>query len=177
MISPWEAPVNLLRLAGNCGPISMWIVLRHFRKRPAVSRIIRECRHTSKVGCFTVGLAVALAKFGMKVSFHSDHDPDVQPLERQLYRQAGKLGVSVQPAIGLEQVVRQIKHGRAAIVSFEIEEGVGHFSPLVGIRRNRVLLPNTTEEVMDVKEFTRRWSKPGYLRQCVLASSKCRQML
>lgn len=168
--APFEAPMALLGLTGNCGPMSVWMVLRLFRKSVSATRVIRACRHTERVGCYGIALALALHKFGLQVTFHTDPDPDIQPLEARCYHWARRRGIPIEPALTLMEMRARVRH-QTAIVSLADREGNGHFSPLVGYRRGKLLLPYTNEEWLTVEEFERRWSGPGYPRQCLLVSA------
>jgi hypothetical protein len=170
MPSRWEAPLSLLGLPGNCGPMSLWLVLRHFGKRVGVARMIRACRHTQRTGCFGIALALALHQFGLRVRFHTDPDPNIQPLEARCYAWAERRGIPVEPALELEELRCLVRRG-PAIVYLAGTEGEAHFSRLVGFRRGQALLPNTDEGRLSVPEFERRWHASGYPRQCMLVSA------
>ncbi len=169
MPSPSEAPVSLLGLPGNCGPMSVWLVLRQFGKRVPANRIIRACKYTERTGCYGIALALALHQFGLGVSFHTDPDADIQPLEARCYKWAQRRGIPIGPAVGLEELRCLVRRG-PAIVSLAGTEGEGHFSPLVGFRRGKALLPYTDEGSLPIVEFERRWCGPGDPRQCLLVS-------
>lgn len=168
--SYYEAPAALLALDGNCGPLSVWLLLRHFRKRTSSERIIRLCRYTKRHGTFTIALAVALREHGLKVSFHTEEDPTPMPVERRLYRTAERSGVVMGKALQVDELVPRIRQGEVAVVCFNTAAGDGHFSPLIGIKRRHLVLPYTERGEMDVEEFERRWTAPGICRQCVFAS-------
>jgi hypothetical protein len=57
---------------------------------------------------------------------------------------------------------------RPAIVYLAGTDGGGHFSPLVGFRRGRVVLPYTEDAGLPVDVFEARWPGPGNPRQCML---------
>lgn len=165
-----HAPSLLRKLPGNCGPISAWMILQLSGKRIGANRIIHACRHTKKVGCYTIALALALREFGLSITFHTDPDPDIQPLEARCYRLAYRLRLSVEPAIELNELSDRVQR-QPAIVYFSSAEGRGHFSPLTGYRRGALLLPNSDEGQLSLIEFERRWSAPGYPRQCILVDN------
>jgi hypothetical protein len=174
MVNPtpgyYKLPGALLALDGNCGPLSVWLLLKLFRKRTSSERIVRLCRHSKRFGTYTIALAIALRELGLKVSFHSEEDPDPMPLERRLYRTAERLGVVMGKALQVDELLNRIRHGEIAIVFFDTDAGGGHFSPLIGVKRQRLVLPYTDVGEMDAEEFERRWTAPGICRQCVFAS-------
>ena len=95
-------------------------------------------------------------------------DPSPTPLERRLYRRAGRLGLTVGPAVSVPGLLARVRRGEIAIVCFDTAGGAGHFSPLTGVQGRRLLLPHTDLGGMDARTFGRRWTAPGICRQCVL---------
>jgi hypothetical protein len=166
----YEAPSALLALDGNCGPMSVWLLLRHFRRRTSSERIIRLCRYTKRHGTFTIALAIALREYGLRVDFHTEEDPAPLPFERRLYKKAERSGVVVRDALPVNELLHRIRCGEVAIVYFETDVGNGHFTPLIGVKRRQLVLPYAEHGGMDVEEFEWRWSAPGICRQCVFAA-------
>jgi len=166
----YEAPRALFALDGNCGPMSVWLLLRHFRKRTSSEQIIRLCRYTKRHGTFTIALALALREHGLRVNFHTEEDPAPMPIERRLYKTAERSGVVVGNALQVNELLNRIRSGEVAIVCFNTDAGDGHFSPLIGVKRRQLVLPYTDQGRMDVEEFERRWTAPGICRQCVFAA-------
>jgi hypothetical protein len=167
-----DAPKALVDLEGGCGPIALWMVLRHFRIRTDSARIIRACRYSTRSGVFTVGMAVALAEHGLSVAFHTRRDRHRKKPEMILYPRARQLGVAIRPAIGVASLVATISAGAIPIVFYRHGRGVGHFAPLTGFRRGALVLPNTETGRLSVSQFRRAWRKPGFLQQCVIARRK-----
>jgi hypothetical protein len=151
--------------------MSVWLVLRQLGKRVGASRIIRACRHTERDGCYGIGLALALHEFGLWVTFHTDPDPAIEPREAQCYTRARRVGIPIEPAVGLDELRRLVRR-RPAIVYLTGSGGFGHFSPLVGFLRGRVVLQYTDDAILPIEEFEQRWSGPGYPRQCILVSAE-----
>jgi hypothetical protein len=166
--SPWDAPRALLAAEGNCGLLSVWMVLKSYRRHTSSARILRACRHTKKYGTFTIALAVALREHGLEVRFHSEPDPSPRRIERAAYRVAAKAGVRLGPALRLQELLDRIGGHRTAIVYMEMPGGQGHFSPLLGVRDGLLVLPNTDEGMLPPDEFERRWTRPDILRQRIL---------
>jgi len=166
----WEAPRALLEIDGHCGPLAAWMVLRHFKKRVSVQGLVSACRYT-KHGVFTIALATCLKTHGLQVSFYSDPDSTIGGFEKRCYARAAKMGILPRPAIELPTVALVLRRGCIPIVLFNSETGIGHFSPLLGLRRGKVLLPLADEEEIPRDRFLARWSEPGIFRQCVIAGN------
>lgn len=166
---PWKAPSELLEIDGHCGLLAAWSVLQYFGKQIDAPKIIASCRHTKRHGVFTVCLATCLQEHGLQVSFHSDPDSHIGVFERRGYAHARRLGLVVQPAIDLPNLLRERKRGRIPIVLFNTSSDLGHFSPLLGVRHDVLHLPLAEGVGMSVDEFLARWSAPEILRQCVIA--------
>lgn len=105
------------------------------------------------------------AEVGGFVNFHTEDDPAPMPIERRLYKTAERSGVVMGEALQVDELLHRIREGEVAIVSFDTVAQVGHFSPLIGVRRRRLILPYTDKGEMDVEEFERRWTAPGICRQ------------
>lgn len=161
-------PRRLLQLEGNCGPISVWITLRHFRKCVAADRIIKACKHTKKYGSFTIALALALHRFGLKVVFYSEPDDDQKPIERIAYWQATKVGLERQPPLTPASLCQFVAEGKLVIVFIDTKNGEGHFSPIASIKRKRLYFVYGQDVSLPFHVFLDRWSAPGILRQCIV---------
>ena len=166
----WNAPSQLLTLDGCCGPVTAWGILKYFRIRASSARIIEACRYTKRHGTFTIALAVALREFGLSVSFYSDFDPNPNRIERRCLCIAERLGVHVKRSIGLKSLLARINSRSIPVVLYNTPEGNGHLSPLLGVENGCVALPYSDEVMMPKRVFLRRWSEPGVLRQCLIAS-------
>lgn len=162
-----QAPLGLRTLQGNCGPISVWMVLRQFSKRVGTARIVRACRHSKSVGCYSIGLAIGLCELGMHSVLSTDHDSSVVPAEKRLYKLAAKLEIPIEPAINLADL-HQILLRYAIIVYYESSNGNGHFSPLTGLRNGNICLPYSEQGFLSIKRFEEVWNRPGFPRQSVL---------
>ncbi len=165
----WEAPSTLLKFDGHCGLLAAWMVLRHFRKRVSVQALTDACQYTKRHGVFTIALATCLKMHGVRVSFCTDPDPEIGGFEKRCYARAARLGILPLPALELSAVALALRRGCIPIVLFNSESGIGHFSPVRGIRKGRIMLPLADEEEMPTKRFIARWSEPAILRQCVIA--------
>src|SRR6266545_7912998 len=135
-----DAPAELLAVDGHCGPLAAWTVLRHFRKRTSAAKLLKACRYTRRHGVFAIGLAVALREHGLAVTFHTDPDRSPTSQERFLYARARHLGIAIEPALSLRAALAAAARGSVPIVLFQADRDP-HFSPLIGRRRGRLLLP------------------------------------
>jgi len=172
-----DAPASLLAADGHCGLLAAWTVLRYFGMRPSAAKLTKACGYTRRHGVFTIGLASALAEHGLAVEFYSQPDPRPKPIERRLYSRARRLGVAVRPATSLERLLSAIDRDHVPIVFYNTPDDVGHFSALLGSRRGRLLLPNTSTGSVSVDEFYRGWRQPGILRQAIICERPSNQRL
>jgi hypothetical protein len=168
----YDAPLRLQAIEGNCGLLAAWIVLRHFGLRTSCTSLIGSCCHTRRYGVFTIALASALQERGLRVTFHSDPDPDIKPLERRFYRKARRLGISVLPSQSLSALLRHVRAGRVVIVFYDTPEGQGHFSTLLGERHGELVLPHADSGRMPRAAFLRAWRAPGIARQCIVVDGE-----
>ena len=117
---------------------------------------------------FTIALATALREHGLDVTFHSDPDPDMKPQERRFYQRARALRIPLLPPVSVRELLAHTDAGCVPIVFHDTPSGQGHFSPLVGERRGRLMLPHSDGGGMSRRQFARRWSAPEICRQCVI---------
>jgi hypothetical protein len=166
-----SAPPGLHAIDGNCGLLVAWGVLRHFRRPSSARELVRLCRYTKKHGVFAIALAVALRERGLRVTFHTDPDPAPKRIERICYARASALGVNVKRAIGLPSLLKSVRPNQIPVVLYDSPQGAGHFSPLLGRRRGKLLLPYDDDGGLDQRTFARRWSAPDVLRQCLIVAA------
>jgi hypothetical protein len=164
---PAEAPPEL-RGDGACGLLSAWQVLCYFNRHSDVRELVRACRYDPDVGVYAIGLAVALARAGLVVEFHSEPDPNPEPVERELYSEAAAFDIVSQPAISIAEVGERLELGAVALILYEAENGSAHFTPILSVDENSVVAPN--EGGLEAAVLEERRRRPGILRQCVLAS-------
>lgn len=162
------APPRLLAVDGGCGLLAAWGVLTYFGRRARTQDLIDSCRYTKKHGVFTIALALALHERGLRVRFHSELDPDPKRIERRCYARARAVGLLVKSRIGLADLLTAVTHSRIAVVLYNTAEGNGHFSPLLGRRGERLILPYDPDGGLGRRVFARRWSEPEILRQCIV---------
>jgi hypothetical protein len=171
----WEAPREIHEIDGNCGIIAAWSVLEYFGKPSEVPELTQSCRHTKRHGVFAVCLAACLKQHGLQVSFHSDPDTNIGEWERRGYLRARSLGILVQPAVDLPILLRERRRGRVPIVLYNTSSDQGHFSPLLGVRREILRLPLADDGTMPVSEFLARWTAPEILRQAIIVGPSAEQ--
>lgn len=165
-----DVPRELRVLEGGCGAVAVWQVLRSFGLSVSSSQILEACRFESGVGTYPIALAAALARFGLRVSFLGDPDPDPQAIERELYEEAARLGVTFGDAVSLVDLDAMSSAGAKSIVLYHTgdDEQYGHLTPVLGVYYDEVVAPNEGDGLM-VAEMERRRQAPGILRQCVVA--------
>lgn len=165
----WQAPKELIELDGHCGILAAWSVLAFFGKPIAVPKLIKACRHTKRHGIFAVALGAGLKELGLEVAFHTDPDKSICGFENRCYSRARQMGLEPEPAVNLSTLLRERRCGRVPIVLFNTDSGSGHFSPLLGMRKGNLRLPLAEGGEMTTRQFLRRWSAEGILRQCIIA--------
>lgn len=172
-IPDWpQAPPALLALDGHCGLLAAWQVLRHFSRRVPASRIVPACGYTKRYGVFTIGLAAGLADLGLDVAFHSEPDPRVRAPERSCYSRARALGIPIEGALSLDQLLLTRRRRAVPIVFYDTPSGEGHFSPLIGERHGRLQLPLDDDRTVRRDDFLRRWVGPDVLRQAIIVTRR-----
>ncbi len=165
-------PAVLRKLDGNCGLLTAWIVIRHFRLRTSAARLIRSCGYSRKNGVFAIGLAIALREHGLEVAFQSDPNDSPSPLEASLIAKARKLKIPTRSAISLDGLLRYAVGGHVPIVIYDTPEGDAHFSPLLGVAGEDLLLPHARGGLISRRAFLKRWGAPGVLRQSIIVITK-----
>jgi hypothetical protein len=166
---PSAAPRGLWALPANCGPLVVWSLLRHFRRRVRTEEILSRCRWSSRFGTFTIGMALGLSELGFTVAMYTDPDPAPSVPERRLYAVARRRHLPIRPAVPLASLLDQLSPLCIPIVFYNETGGDGHFSPFLGIRRGRLDLPYANS-LLSRRAFTRRWRAGGVFRQSLLVS-------
>ncbi|SLA40514.1 Uncharacterised protein [Mycobacteroides abscessus subsp. abscessus] len=70
-------------------------------------------------------MAVGLKKFGFKVQFYTDPDPDLQDSEKLSYAKAEQLKLPVLAAIGYQQIQQVFDENKFVIVYYDTLEAHG----------------------------------------------------
>lgn len=163
-----QAPKTIQALDGPCGPLAAWGVLRYFRKRTSVARLLKACSHTNQQGTFAIALAVALREHQVWVEFYAEPDPLPHAIEKHYHQRAAELGIDRREPPELETILSLISPDCIPILLYNADDNIGHFSPIVGIDGDQVAMPYTDERLMAKAELQNRWSAPDILRQCIL---------
>ena len=166
----FDAPLKLLQTESNCGLVTAWAILKHFKKRTSSAKLIELSRHTKKHGTFAISLAVALRRHCLKVSFFSETDPNPNAIEKHCFRVAEEIEVDVQPAISLDLLLSKVSPRSVVVVLYNTPEDNGHLTPLLGVDGNNLILPFSDEGFMSKQEFLVRWSEPEIYRQSLAVS-------
>ena len=80
------------------------------------------------------------------------------------------MGIDVKNALEIGPLLDSISKDKIAVVFFDLDHGIGHFSPLIGRRGKYIILPYTDTGKMSVKNFEKKWKANGNCRQCILVS-------
>src|SRR6184192_484495 len=93
-----SAPVDLYRLGGNCGPLSMWMVAKALGRDLDTETIVRVLQFDEQ-GTWPLRLAIGFKQLRFKVEYraHSVHAP-----EPRLKVEAKENGVAILPPVELE---------------------------------------------------------------------------
>jgi hypothetical protein len=165
----WAAPEEMWDVDGHCGLVAAWAVLHHFGKSTSVPQLMSACRHTKRHGIFSVNLAAGLKELGLNVSFHTEPDNDIGGFEMRGYRRLKSLGVPVDNALEISDLLTLRRNRRIPIVLYDTASQSGHFSTFAGTRRGLLHLPLAKDRFMSTEEFLAAWTAPQILKQCVVA--------
>ncbi len=164
-----------MRYDSVCGPLAVWGVLKYFGVRVNARRLPLACHLSRRSGSHTIALAVALREYGLNVTFFSNPDPDPKEIERHCYEKARQLGIPIRKAVSLNYLLSRINEHYLAIVFYDTYPNGGfgstaHFSPLLGVQDNKLIMPYTDEKLMPRFVFLKGWRASGICRQCILVS-------
>lgn len=164
-----DAPASLRALEGSCGPVAAWQVLKHFGYEIDISELLDRSQFDSEVGAYAIGLAVALAEYGLRVFFYSDADPEPGPVELALHRRAKSLGVTFRPGADLVGLDYDMGQGEGvAVLLYEANNAIPHFTPFLALQDGELVAPNEGDGLV-IGDIESRRSAPGIYRQAVLA--------
>lgn len=163
-----RVPESLMKLEANCGVVSVWLVLKQFYRHVEPEVLIDLCKHTVEFGTFMIALAVTLRRFDLRVSFHSDVDSDIQPIELVEYAEAKKLGLSILPAQSVNELRMALANGKQVIVFFNAKNGEGDISPIQSINQHEIHFECSEESSLSITEFESRRSANGICRQSIV---------
>lgn len=165
-----EVPTELRDMPSTCGPVAVWQVLKYYELTSLPIHLLQDCAFDPSIGTFPIGLAVALARAGLRVVFSSDEDTHPTLLEQELYSSALALGVQFAPGMTLSQLHEQLGEDGVSIVSYETDEHVAHthLTPVLGTYFDFVIAPNEAQDIK-IDWLESRRCAPGIFRQSVIA--------
>lgn len=160
-------PESLLRLEANCGVFALWMIFQQHGVDKRIEELIQVSRHDRVNGTFTIALAIALKKFGFKVSFYTDQDPNIDPDEIIFYEQAKTLGVPIGAALNYQQIQRAVNNGQLVIVYYDSLQGVGNQSLVYSINEKEICFFDSFEP-MSASVFEQQRQVDGICRQVIV---------
>jgi hypothetical protein len=164
--APW--PPDALLHDDMCGPLAAWFLLRRFGYRPQARRLLRLCGWQRAVSTHVIGLAVALAEYGLSVEFHSEPDPAPEASEIQQYKRAEGLGITTRAPLATAQLITRAQEGQPSIVLFRHFDEA-HLSALVGGDTTCVHLH---DDALPLGPFDQARAAEGCFRLAVLVQSR-----
>ena len=84
---------------------------------------------------------------------------------------AERHGAVILPAVGVSTLLASVRAGSIPIVFYNVVDGTGHFSPLLGMQKRRLLLPHDNQGGMSLAKFAKAWSASEVCRQAVVADA------
>lgn len=138
-----RVPPTLQALPDRCAPVAAWYVLRHAGKVVRIRTLLERLRWTPGSGVHGLGLAFALASYGLDVEISGDPDPDPTAAETELRHEAELRGVRFAPARTLDDLISRVESGdESSILLFRANSSdpLGHFAVIRGEELGYVLL-------------------------------------
>ena len=133
-----EMPEELANLEANGGVFAVWMLLQHLGIDADIQQLVEVCGYDAENGTTTIGLAVALKKFGFNIQFYTDHDLDLQEGEKLSYQEAEQLGLPILPALNYEQIQQAFDQNKFVIVYYDTLEGVGNHSFVYDVNADEI---------------------------------------
>jgi hypothetical protein len=166
-----EAPLELLALESNCGPLTIWWTLQRFGRRIGAKRIVHDSRHSAKDGVYAICMAACLRRYGLRVRFFSDKDLQPQSAEKFCYRRAKSIGIEICPAVAIETILKQLNPDNLLIVLYNKNNGDAHYSPVTSFSDKYLEMPFEPSRRIRKEDFQGRWDNGEILRQSIIVSS------
>jgi hypothetical protein len=160
-----DAPASLGGKDGNCGLISVWLVLQSLGISCDEKEILKCCDFREGEVTFLICIAVGLHNLGLKVEFRTDPDPHVEPNELICCEEAKKRQIAFLPALTIQELSKTEAIGGRIILFFEGEGGEGHLSPVSCIDERSLWLVYDNPAVVSIEELENRRILPGICRQ------------
>ena len=161
-----EMPEELSSLEANGGIYAVWMLLQHLGIDADIQQLIEVCGYEAGYGATTIGLAVGLKKFGFNVQFYTEHDPDLQDIEKLSYAEAAQLQLPVLPAIGYAEILQAFEQNKFVIAYYDTLEGVGNHSLVYDIDEAEISFFDSFD-TMSAEDFERQRQAEGICRQVI----------
>lgn len=160
-------PESLANLEANCGVYAIWMLFQHHGIQVDVDELIHATQYDDQEGTFTIALAIALKKFGFDVAFYTDEDPNIEEKERQMYDEACKLNISIQPALNYGQIQQATEQGKFVIVYYDTLDDVGNQSLIYSIDDHEICFFDSFDP-MPALVFENQRKAEGICRQAIV---------
>lgn len=162
-----KIPEDLRHLESNCGVFAVWMILQHYGVNMDIEQLKHACKYDHDDGTFSIGLAVALQKFGFSVTFHSDEDLNQHDKEEASYAEAQVLGLPLLEALNYQDLTRTVALGNFVIVFYDTLAGVGNHSLIYTIDEKEIcFFDNFAAMPADV--FEQQRNAEGICRQAIV---------
>ena len=166
-----QLPESLANLAANGGIFAIWKIFQHYGIDLVIEDLVQLCGHTAEEGTYGIALAVGLKKLGLDVSFHSDDDPEPQPIELEFYRAARQLNIAVSTALTYEEICQAVDDGRFVIVYYDTLEGIGNHSLVYEANTDEISFFDSFES-MPAAVFEQQRQQDGICRQAIVIDDR-----
>lgn len=161
-----EMPEELANLEANGGIFAVWMLLQHLGIDADIQQLVDVCGYDAENGTTTIGLAVALKKFGFNVQFYTEHDPDFQESEKISYQEAEQLGLSILPALNYQQIQHAFEQNKFVIVYYDTLEDVGNHSLVYDVNEDEICFFDSFD-AMPASVFEQQRQAEGICRQMI----------
>lgn len=166
-----EIPEALLNLESNCGIYAVWMIFQHYGIQMDIERLKDACQYDEEDGTFGIGLAVALARFGFVVSFHTDTDPNVHEKEQYYYQEAQALDIPIAEALSYQELRQNVESDYFVIVFYDTLDGLGNHSLVYSIDETEISFFDHFD-TMSVALFEQQRSAEGICRQALVIDGR-----
>ncbi|MCW8038957.1 MULTISPECIES: cysteine peptidase family C39 domain-containing protein [Acinetobacter] len=161
-----EMPEELSSLEANGGIYAVWMLLQHLGIDADIQQLIEVCGYEAGYGATMIGLAVGLKNFGFNVQFYTEHDPDLQDIEKLSYAEAAQLQLPVLPAIGYAEILQAFEQNKFVIAYYDTFEGIGNHSLVYDIDEAEISFFDSFD-AMSAEDFERQRQAEGICRQVI----------
>ncbi len=119
---------------GYCGPASLKIVLSHYGINKSEKSLAKLAHATRESGCTVYGMISAAKKFGFKSYFRDNRK--------------------------ISDLRKYVRRGLPVIVDWFSQAGDGHYSVVVGFKKDSIVLADPRYETLhkiSIRKFLLRW--------------------